>query len=296
MVAFANNQGGYLLFGIKDRPREIIGLQSDNFENLDPEKVTTFMRSTFSSVPNFEMQTYDDGTKKVGWIYVHPSEQKPIICTKNGSRCLKDGAIYYRYPARTDVIASSDLTRIIEEQRRNEQDRWFTLFRQTAAVGIENAALLNLDSGVISGPGGTVLIDETVLKDMSFIKEGEFDEKAGAPTLKLVGEIQGSARVVEKKIDPEIEFTHTTKEVGEALGFTNQSAMSNARALLVAYGLQQEDVYMHTFHPYKNQDVKKYNQAAIDVLIEKRDIGEFNPGNPQAAEMKALRRKAARSK
>ena len=31
MAAFANNKGGYIVFGIKDQPRELTGLQSKNF-------------------------------------------------------------------------------------------------------------------------------------------------------------------------------------------------------------------------------------------------------------------------
>ncbi len=33
MAAFANNSGGYIIFGITDTPRRIIGLKNDNFEN-----------------------------------------------------------------------------------------------------------------------------------------------------------------------------------------------------------------------------------------------------------------------
>ena len=34
MAAYANNSGGYIIFGIMDAPRNIIGLKNDNFDNL----------------------------------------------------------------------------------------------------------------------------------------------------------------------------------------------------------------------------------------------------------------------
>lgn len=37
MAAYANNRGGYIIFGVKDNPREIVGLKSNNFENLSQE-------------------------------------------------------------------------------------------------------------------------------------------------------------------------------------------------------------------------------------------------------------------
>ena len=32
MAAYANNSGGYIIFGIMDAPRNIIGLKNDNFD------------------------------------------------------------------------------------------------------------------------------------------------------------------------------------------------------------------------------------------------------------------------
>ena len=60
----------------------------------------------------------------------------------------------------------------------------------TARVGVENACLLDITRGEISGAGGRIIIDENLLKKISFIKEGEFVEKSGAPTLRLVGDVQ----------------------------------------------------------------------------------------------------------
>ena len=34
MASYANNSGGYIIFGIQDTPRKVIGLKNDNFENM----------------------------------------------------------------------------------------------------------------------------------------------------------------------------------------------------------------------------------------------------------------------
>jgi len=45
--SFANNKGGYVIFGIKDKPHELVGLRSDNFSRIDPAKGTIEKVSDF---------------------------------------------------------------------------------------------------------------------------------------------------------------------------------------------------------------------------------------------------------
>ena len=61
-AAFANNKGGYLIFGVKDRPkRELIGLASksvEQFDKLDPELITGFLLEIFSTSISWEHEIY----------------------------------------------------------------------------------------------------------------------------------------------------------------------------------------------------------------------------------------------
>jgi predicted HTH transcriptional regulator len=54
-AAFANNRGGYLIFGVNDKPRVLIGLSEkskEQFEKIDPERITGFLLEVFS--PTFD--------------------------------------------------------------------------------------------------------------------------------------------------------------------------------------------------------------------------------------------------
>jgi predicted HTH transcriptional regulator len=51
-AGFANNRGGYILFGVTDRPRIPAGMAShaiEQFEKIDPEKISGFLLEIFSS-------------------------------------------------------------------------------------------------------------------------------------------------------------------------------------------------------------------------------------------------------
>lgn len=103
---------------------------------------------------------------------------------------MKDADIYFRYAGRSERIKSADLERIIDERRRNEEKLWLSFIEKASKIGIQNASLIDMSNGVISEKGGTIFIDKKLLNQMKFIKEGEFNEKQGAPTLRLIGDVQ----------------------------------------------------------------------------------------------------------
>ena len=77
-------------------------------------------------------------------------------------------------------------------------------FAQKAqSLGMENAAIFDLKTGEVDGKNGSFLIDENLLPHLKFINEGQFDETEGAPSLKLLGELQtlaGDTVTVERKV------------------------------------------------------------------------------------------------
>ena len=115
LAAYSNNRGGYIIFGIKDNPRQIIGLKNNNFENLNQEQFTDAINSLFAPAIEWECGTLaiqmtvkqvpdtfgESETKvienKIGWIYAAESEQKPIVAQKtdNGEKIVS-GDVYYR--------------------------------------------------------------------------------------------------------------------------------------------------------------------------------------------------------
>jgi hypothetical protein len=57
-------------------------------------------------------------------------------------------------------------------------------------IGPSNAAVLDAERGIIEKDKDNILvIDEELVPKIKFIKEGEFSEKKGAQTLKLIGNV-----------------------------------------------------------------------------------------------------------
>lgn len=187
MAAFANNKGGYLIFGVSNSPRDLTGLRNDNFENLDEAKITEYLNSVFAPEIIFEKYVHNIKRKKVGIIHVHESLNKPIVCLKNDGN-LKEAEVYYRYNARSDKIKFPELNVLLEEIKKSEQRQWMDLFTKISQIGSSNVAILDTASGKIEGKSGVLVIDKELIPKLKFIQEGSFKE-TGTPTLKLIGDV-----------------------------------------------------------------------------------------------------------
>lgn len=218
IAAFANNSGGYIIFGVGDKPRRLLGLRDHNlalFEELKVEEFTKNLMDYFSPEIKWDHCTFEFKEMSFGVIYTYPLRKKPCICKKvyesqNPKYTLREGDVYYRYGGRSERIHYEELSAIIDAARKAEEQQWIEFAKKAAKIGIENACLLDLDTGIVSGKGGTLIIDEALLSKMSFIKEGEFVEIKGSPTLRLIGDIQeiSTGKIVVKE---------TTKRVVKAI-------------------------------------------------------------------------------
>jgi hypothetical protein len=195
MAAYSNKEGGYIVFGIKNSPHDVIGLNNENFNELDPIEITKKLREYFSPEIDFGIQTVKYQEKNIGLIYAYKSLNKPIICKKyqqQGDKAFfREGAIYYRYNAQNDEIKYEDLSNILNEKQKQERNSWLKTLGKIARVGINNVGILDMMTGNLStGTNATLLLDENILSSIKFITEGNFSEKEGAPTLKIIGNVQ----------------------------------------------------------------------------------------------------------
>lgn len=188
MAAFANNKGGYIVFGIKDKPRDLVGLQSDNFEMTDEAKVTAYLNSVFSPEIVFEKFVITVRSKNMGVLYTHQEKTRPVVCVKNDGD-LKEADIYYRYNARSERIKYAGIKMLFELAREEERKSWMQLFEKISKIGPTNAAIMDIIGGEITGKGGTLVIDKKLIPKLKFINEGSFKE-GGKTVLRLIGDVK----------------------------------------------------------------------------------------------------------
>ncbi len=190
--AFANNNGGYIVFGVKDKPKKPLGLKDESaemFDSIDEEYISGEVNKIFSPSIQWEKYLIEVDGKHFGVIYVYEGTIKPIIA-KHDEGCIKNGEIYYRYAGRTQKIEYGELNEIIENRIKQNTDQLVSLIDKISKIGPSNAAVLDADRGIIEKDKDNILIlDEDLIPKIKFIKEGEFSEKKGATALRLVGDV-----------------------------------------------------------------------------------------------------------
>ena len=146
-AAFSNNRGGYLIFGVKDSPRILIGLTKkakQQFEKIDPEKITGYLLEIFTSDIWWEQAIVEIAGMEFGVFRVYEAATKPVIAKKDEGRdqVIKNGDIYYRYGGRTQKIQHAELESIINKRIEQNNKHWLDLMAKIGRAGPQNAAVL----------------------------------------------------------------------------------------------------------------------------------------------------------
>lgn len=206
MASFANNRGGYLVFGIANKPRIFTGLQSNNFEDLDEAEISGYLNGLLSPEIEYEKFVVEKNGRKAGILYTYSAGDKPIIAIKNDGSSIKEAEIYYRYNARNDKIKYSELKSLFDQTREKETERWMKLFERVSKIGLSSAAIMDITHGTIEGEKNTLLIDKDLIPKLKFIKEGQFSE-TGKPTLKLIGDVRPISVSAARPVAGELRLT-----------------------------------------------------------------------------------------
>ena len=127
---------------------------------------------------------------------VEESNEKPAMVTKDSGDRLKHGEIYYRYSGQTRIIAFAEIRSIIDERLERERRAWMQHLQAISRAGPTNVGILDTLHGELYGANATFLIDESLIEQLKFIRQGSFSERAGTPTLRLVGDLHEVSSVV----------------------------------------------------------------------------------------------------
>ena len=265
LVGMANNKGGQIVFGIQDSPHIPLGMTNSKFRECDPKDIDSVIRDYFSNEIKWSSSILSFDGKEFGILFVEEQDEKPIICKKCKAGLLREGAVYYRYRGETKEIAYPELKRILDKEREKERLFWVHNIERIDMIGPQNVQILDTYKGEIEVGTQKILIDKGIIDKIKFIHEGHFTENKGqgAPTLRLIGDVQGIDTNT-MIIRPDAIFPLTTSDLAERLSLNSYQLQAVLYAQKVKGKPRFHTTIMHGGK--KKIPIHKYSENLVDVL------------------------------
>lgn len=193
VAALANNQGGYLLFGIRDEVGttgkwRVTGLKNDEFQKTDLACISRLIRTAFNPTPTIKKKVLNLGPFSVGVLHVSQHPLRPVIATR--SMCdVSEGDIYYRYDAESTKIKHSELRSILDSRDERVRSEMSPMIDHLLRLGPQNALVADLRDGDMIDGRIVIRIDDKLVESLNIIKEGHLSQEEGSPAYRLIGEI-----------------------------------------------------------------------------------------------------------
>jgi hypothetical protein len=206
LAAFANADGGVLIFGVGEKPRAILGVS----QLIDEAQWANRLREDFDPEIVVGTKVYEIGAMRLLAIGVDSSPNRPVICRKSRSKqvadkdgkpkdveVLREGSIYFRYAGQTRAIGYSELAAMLADRERRRIQAIMQTLKVIERVGLENTGVVNLGEQT-----SNLYVSRETAKGLAFIDQGKFVERDGAPAYVVVGKVDLN-RVVHAPLDEE---------------------------------------------------------------------------------------------
>src|SRR5581483_8116721 len=153
LAAFGNARGGYILFGISNKPRQIVGTTSD----IDEAQWVDRLKQDFDPEIPIAIRRYSVGGMNVLAVGCDPLINRPVMCKRNRSKpvagrdgkqrdieIIREGSIYYRYAGQSRTIGYSELVQLIAEREERRIKTFMDTINVIQKVGVDRTGILKM--------------------------------------------------------------------------------------------------------------------------------------------------------
>lgn len=189
IAGLANNRGGFVFIGVADDDCKVVGLEDDSFKAADIVTIVDRVKTFLTPTPVFSKCLIDLEGLEVGVIHVEKHALPPVIVCRDGDG-LTDGTILFRYPGQSARIKYGDLLAMLRERDRSAHAILLSSAARLSQIGTDRALIVDTQEGTLDAGDARITIDRELADQLEFIREGEFEERDGAPTLRLVGDVR----------------------------------------------------------------------------------------------------------
>lgn len=192
IAAFANRNGGYIVFGVRDKPRILEGI---NGQEIDEGIISTHMVNSLSPPPDFAVKIVDVHEKKLAVIWISPILKPSVISLKRlegaagEGPMIEQGVVYIRRGGQTAPISGEEFTQLLGKRDDTIQKMIFSYFEKGKSIGFEKAIVATHAPTAENAQGMNFFIPKEAAKGLNIIDRARLVEDAGAPAYEILGTV-----------------------------------------------------------------------------------------------------------
>jgi hypothetical protein len=281
LAAFSNADGGVLIFGVSEKPRLIVGVN----QVVDEAHWANRLREDFDPEIVVSTKVYTLGTSQLFVVGVDSSPNRPVICRKSRSKAvtdkdgkvrdvevLREGSIYFRYAGQTRAIGYTELTAMLADREKRRIQAIMQTLKVMERVGLENTGVVNIGEQT-----SNLYVSRETAKGLTFIDQGKFVEKDGAPAYVVLGKIDLN-RVVHAPLDeadknlPTEAASQLRPLVAEVYGAGSTIWASQVSALLKKLNIDSDNVHCVQEKKFRRKYVTRAGIKSVGDFIREKSL------------------------
>jgi hypothetical protein len=280
LAAFGNTSGGYILFGVSNRPRQIVGVTHD----LDEAQWVDRLKQDFDPEIPISVVNYTVKELKLTAIGCDQILNRPVVCKRSRSKVIerdgkakdveviREGAIYYRYAGQTRNIGFSELVVLIAEREERRLKAFMDTMNVIQKVGVDHTGILKM-----SADSSSIFMTPETAKGLALIDKGRLVEKRGAPAYVVVGNVD-VANVVHAQLSeadknlPSEAAKILLPKVRETYGSQTPFSPSQVTLTLRHLGLDGDGIHSIQEKKFRRKFVTRAGIEAVKNFIEQKPL------------------------
>jgi len=281
LAAFANAGGGYILFGISNKPRQIVGATHD----IDEAQWVDRLKQDFDPEIPISTAHYTVRGLNVLAVGCDQAVNRPVVCKRSRSKAvpgkgskqgqievIREGSIYYRYAGQSRTIGYSELVQLIAEREERRLKAFMDTINVIQKVGVDNTGILKM-----SEESSSIFMTPETARGLALIDKGRLVEKRGTPAYVVVGNVD-VANVVHTQL-PEADKNLPSEAAADLRPtvrkvFGPETPFSPGQVTMVLRHLGLDDDNIHSVHERKlrRKFVTRAGIQAIKSFIEEKPL------------------------
>lgn len=193
IAAFGSANGGVVVFGISDRPRQIVGTDGE----MDEAAIQDQLFRHLYPVPEVVVYEHVLSGCRLVCLVVSPVSKKPVVAIKDkqtserqNKTVLNAGTVYFRRAGQTKPITGEEFSSVLDRRDERVRSEIMNYISRGRNVGFDKAVVADFRRAGASNDHPTLYVPESEAHRLNIIDRARLVESDGAKAYEIAGTVE----------------------------------------------------------------------------------------------------------